>query len=130
MGRVDLYRFCSLVTALAFLFPLCLIAAPLHMGWLYLGYLGYGIMQAGSELGWNLSGPIFSGKQESSPYSSVNILMVGFRGCLAPALGTLSYYAFGAVPTLMIGALFCLSATIALGNRGALNLPAVRNSEY
>ena len=54
----------ALVTFLASLaFPLMLLAAHLHISWVYIAYLGYGIMQAGSELYWHLTGPIFSGGQ-------------------------------------------------------------------
>lgn len=49
----------------------------------------YGIAQAGSHLVWNLSGPIFSGKEASFQYSSVNILAIGVRGLIGPPLGGL-----------------------------------------
>jgi MFS family permease len=49
----------------------------------------YGIAQAGSHLIWHLSGPIFSGKETSFQYSSVNILAIGLRGMIGPLLGGL-----------------------------------------
>lgn len=54
-----------------------------------LAYGIYGIAQAGSHLVWNLSGPIFSGKEASFQYSSVNILAIGVRGIIGPPLGGL-----------------------------------------
>ena len=43
-------------------------------------------MQAGSELSWNMSGPLFSKQEESSSYTSVNIVTAGIRGlhCASP----------------------------------------------
>lgn len=88
LNQTDIYRFLAAVTAVAMLFPIGLFLAQTHLAWLYIAYILYGIMQAGSELGWNLSGPIFAKHEDSSPYSSVNILTVGLRGCLIPPLGS------------------------------------------
>lgn len=124
MNKVDIYRFSSLVTTMAFLFPLCLLAAQSHILWLYLAYVTYGIMQAGSELSWNLSGPLFSQEEDSSVFSSVNVLTVGLRGCIAPLLGTLLYYWTNSGVVLMAGGALCLSATACMlffsRKRGAL----------
>lgn len=54
-----------------------------------IAYALYGVSQAGSHLVWNLSGPIFSGKETSFQYSSVNILAIGLRGLIGPPLGGL-----------------------------------------
>src|SRR5690606_27390480 len=91
-SEVDIYRFSSGVTALCCVFPLLLLAAKLHLFWLYAAYIVYGVMQAGSELSWNMSGPVFSRHENSSLFSSVNVLTVGLRGCFAPALGTSLLY--------------------------------------
>ena len=111
MNKVDIYRFSSWVTILAFLFPVCLIAAKLHIAWIYIAYLFYGIMQAGSELSWNLSGPIFANHEDSSVYSSVNVVTVGLRGCVAPALGIYVAALTNPITALAMGGLFCLMAT-------------------
>ena len=70
-----------------FLFSLLL--AAFDPRFILVAYGVYGIAQAGSHLVWNLSGPIFSGKETSFQYSSVNILAIGVRGMIGPPLGGL-----------------------------------------
>ncbi len=114
MHRIDLFRFSSYVTFLAMLYPLCLIAATTHISWFYIAYLLYGVMQVGSELSWHLSGPIFSKNEDSSLFSSVNVVSVGLRGCVMPFLGWLLFTLFGPIPVLCLcGGLF-LTATLGL----------------
>ncbi|CCB90517.1 permease, major facilitator superfamily [Waddlia chondrophila 2032/99] len=112
MSKVDIYRFSSVVTLMAFLFPFCLLAAQMHLYWIYTAYIVYGVMQAGSELSWNLSGPIFSGDEDSSLYSSVNVVTVGLRGCIAPGLGSYLVTLMSSASVLLIGGGFCLLAFI------------------
>lgn len=111
MNRVNIYRFTSLVTVLACLFPFCILMSQFNIAWLYLGYLGYGIMQAGSQLSWNMSGPIFSQHEDSSVYTSVNVVTVGIRGCFAPAMGSMLCTLMGSSPVLFFGSALCLVAT-------------------
>jgi MFS family permease len=111
MNRVNIYRFTSMVTALACLFPFSVIMSQYNIAWLYLGYLGYGIMQAGSQLSWNLSGPIFSKNEDSSVFTSVNVVTVGIRGCFAPAMGSVLCSLMGSSPVMLFGACLCLIAT-------------------
>jgi hypothetical protein len=59
MKKVSIYRFSSSVTILAAIFPVILLAAKFNVSWIYIGYLIYGVMQAGSELSWHMSGPLF-----------------------------------------------------------------------
>lgn len=111
INKIDIYRFNGWVTFLAFLFPFCLMAAQLNLGWIYFGYLLYGIMQAGSEMSWHLSGPMFSKEEDSSVYSSVNVLCVGLRGCIFPVCGTLL---IGLVPVsfvMVVGSALCILST-------------------
>ncbi len=108
---VDIYRFSSWIAGLACLFPLCLILAKFHLFWLYLGYLGYGIMQAGSELNWNMSGPIFAKEEDSSTFSSINVIAVGLRGCFIPVLGSLFLSTSNSFIVMGIGSLLCLVST-------------------
>jgi len=114
MKRIDLFVFTSRVTFLTALFPLGLIAAQWHLSFLYLAYFLYGIMQAGSEMSWNLSGPIFSKTEESSTYSGINSATVGIRGCLAPPLGSWLCLYLSPLAVLLIGSFFSLLATIHL----------------
>jgi predicted MFS family arabinose efflux permease len=111
MNHLDIFVFSGTVTAIAALFPLGLMAAQWNLLWLYAAYLLYGFMQAGSELSWNLSGPIFSKQEDSSTYSGVNVVSIGLRGCLAPPLGSTLCNLANATIVLLIGGGFCLLAT-------------------
>ena len=115
MNKVNIYRFNSIVTLLAFIFPLCLLAAQTNLGWLYGGYLLYGVMQAGSEMSWHLSGPLFAKNEDSSVYSSINVLSVGLRGCFVPAIGSFLVYFFHASGVMLVGSMLCLTAAICMG---------------
>lgn len=106
--RKQLIFFSGIVSLTAAAFPFFMIGATWHLYFLYAAYTVYGMMQAGSELSWQLSGPSFSHHQESTPYSTVNILLVGIRGCLIPPLGGLLFFFTGSSTVLMIGALCCL----------------------
>lgn len=111
MSRIDIFLFSGAVTAIAALFPLGLMAAETHLVWLYVAYLLYGMMQAGSELSWNLSGPIFSQQEDSSTYTGVNVVSIGLRGCIAPPLGSFLCNLTNATTVLLMGGGFCLLAT-------------------
>jgi hypothetical protein len=110
MNKLDIFRFNSWVTALAALFPLFLIGALSNIAWLYAGYCLYGMMQAGSEMSWHLSGPLFAKDEESSVYSNINVLTVGLRGCFIPIIGTLLCYSCQAVSVMLVGSGLCLLA--------------------
>ncbi len=94
------------------LFPLVLLLSLLDMQWFYLAFVFYGIAQAGSHLLWNLSGTLFAQDEDSSQYSRVNILMVGLRGIVAPALGGLMCSYLGPVPMLVFGTLICAMGAV------------------
>jgi len=89
------------------LFPLTLLLGSLHLAWFYIAFVIYGIAQAGSHLLWNLSSTFFA-KGDSTPFSRTNILMVGIRGLIAPALGALLCAYFGPKIPLLFGSLTCL----------------------
>lgn len=129
LHRIDIYRMSGMVTLVACLFPLLLVAANLHIGWVYAAYIGYGVMQAGSELSWNMSGPIFSKDEDSSLYSSVNVVTVGLRGCVAPFVGTFLLFWTNPSIVLIFGGFMCFVATIVMASnsrtRGALVLERV-----
>lgn len=109
--RFDIFQFCSWVTILAGLFPLVLLLAKYNLIWLYLSYLGYGMMQAGSELSWHMSGPFFAEDKDSSIYSRTNVLTVGIRGCFAPLIAYLIYSASNSITVLLFSAILCFLAT-------------------
>jgi len=87
---------------------LFMILAQMNRGCFYLSFLFYGIAQAGSHLLWNLPGILFSENENSAPFSRLNILLLGLRGAVAPALGGLLCNAFGPVPMFVIGIILCL----------------------
>ncbi len=78
------------------------------LAFFYISNFVYGIAQAGSHLLWNLSGPIFSGPKESTQFTNVNVLMVGLRGAIVPATGSIICTLFGPAPTFLIGAGICV----------------------
>jgi Major Facilitator Superfamily len=111
INRIDIYKYSGIVTLFACLFPVLLYYAQYHIFLLYAAYTAYGIMQAGSELSWNLSGLIFAKKEDSIHYSNVNILAVGVRGAIVPALGSLICFFYDPLMTLVVGGLLSLAAT-------------------
>lgn len=125
--KVNLFRFGAIIAALAALFPFLLLAAQEHIIWLYLAYLMYGLMQSGNEMSWNLSGPIFARHEDSSPFSSVNVIAVGIRGMFIPSLGGLLLAEFGAPAVVVLSGVLCLLAAgrMALYARDAQDYNAV-----
>lgn len=103
LRNVNIYQFSSFVALLVSIFPFLLISAQWHLIWVFIAYLVYGVMQSGSELSWHLAGPMFAKGEDSSVYSSVNLVVVGLRGCVAPLLGSLLVAALSPVSVLLIG---------------------------
>lgn len=114
LQKVPIYRFTAVVTLVAMLFPLGMMLAKVQPLWIYLSYIGYGIMQAGSTLSWNLSGPIFAGSEDSSLFTAVNIVSIGIRGALLAAAGALLLTNLGAGATLFCSSALCAAATLYL----------------
>lgn len=114
MSKVNIFRFCSMVTLLACFYSLLLLGAKWHHYLIYFSYIVYGVMQAGSELGWRLSGPIFSQEEDSSLFSSANVLLVGLRGCVAPFIGSFLAYSVSPFLVMVLGFFLCIFATIQL----------------
>lgn len=110
INKMDIYQFSAWVTIAAAFFPIFLMPAHDHLFWLYTAYFSYGMMQAGSELSWHMSGPIFAKDEDSSIYSSVNVLTVGLRGCVAPFAGSLLCQLTNSYVVMFVGCLLCLMA--------------------
>jgi len=119
--KMDIFRFSRLVIFLIAIFPICLLASQFNLMWLYIAYFAYGMMQGGSEMSWNLSGPVFAKQEDSSKYSVVNVLAGGIRGCIFPLLGTLLYEFTNASSVLALGSILCLVATYELRPSKALS---------
>lgn len=111
LRSMDIFSFCALVTVLAGIFPLLLASSQLNIAMLYTAYCFYGAMQAGSELSWHMSGPIFAKESDSSVYTGINVITVGLRGCTAPFLGALLFSQTNSTTVMVTGALFCFLAT-------------------
>jgi predicted MFS family arabinose efflux permease len=112
LNKIPIFKFSAIVISLAAFFPLCLLLAENQLIWLYISYLIYGIMQAGSELSWHLSGPIFAKMEDSSSFSSANVAMVGLRGCIAPFLGSLLVSKYNPFYVLLLAAILGILAAI------------------
>ena len=107
MERANVMRVASGVFFAIGLFPLVLGCSVWGIGWYYLANFLYGIGQGGSHLVWNMSGPIFAGKEESSRYSGVNVAMAGLRGAVAPGLGGWMSGLLGPIQVLVMGGVMC-----------------------
>lgn len=105
--RVNVFRMASWVFLSIGLFTVLLSFSVWSVAWLYLAYFWYGVGQGGSHLVWNLSGPIFAGRDESSRYTGVNVVMAGLRGAVAPPLGGWLAVAFGPIAVLGMGGALC-----------------------
>ncbi len=107
MATTDLFRFSSVVVFLGGIFPLMLLGGQFHVAWIYAAYLLYGVLQAGSELSWHLSGPLFAKEEDSTQYSQINVLIVGLRGCVIPQIGSILCLLAASGSVLTVGALCC-----------------------
>jgi len=110
--KLNIFHFSGVVTVLAALFPFLMLGAQFHISLLYIAYGLYGIMQAGSDLSWHMSGPVFAQEKESTLFSGTNVLTVGIRGCLVPLIGTLLYALTNSSVVMLLGSLLCFFATI------------------
>lgn len=102
-SKMDIFYFSGLVTLVASLFPFLLLIAPLHLWVLYFAYALYGVMQAGSELSWHMSGIVFAKENESSAFSGTNVLTVGLRGCIVPAAGAIVLSMSNSIGVMALG---------------------------
>lgn len=112
MEKKNIFKLASSIFIAFALFPLIMSFSVASLGWFYLSYFCYGIAQGGSHLVWNLSGPIFSGNEESSRYTGVNVALAGLRGAVAPPLGGMLVVSLGPIAVLILGGAFCLSGGI------------------
>jgi MFS family permease len=114
MSFEGLFKLTAAANLLFALATLAWIGASNYSFLFFVAYFLYGIAQAGSHLSWNLSGPLFAGKEQSSLYSTVNILTVGLRGLIIPWLSIILCSTIGTIPVMWLGAAFCLSGFVYL----------------
>jgi hypothetical protein len=106
--RISIYLLNGWMNVFTLLFMICLLVSSLQIEWLFIGYLFYGTMQAGCELSWNLSGPIFSKKKESILFSSINLILVGLRGCVCPFIGQWLFHYSGSFAVFSFAIITCI----------------------
>ncbi|MDE3048227.1 MAG: hypothetical protein KGI83_07790, partial [Verrucomicrobiota bacterium] len=94
------------------LYLLCLCVSYFEVSFFYLAYVLYGLSQAGSHLLWNLSGPMFAKEADSAQYTRVNILMVGLRGSITPAIGGVLCHCCGPAFVILLSAGICLAGVL------------------
>lgn len=107
IDRIHIFKMASFVFLAIGLFTILLSFSVWSVAWLYIAYFWYGVGQGGSHLVWNMSGPIFSGKEESSSYTGVNVVMAGLRGAVAPPLGGWLAICLGPIQVLLMGGALC-----------------------
>ncbi len=108
LEKMSIFRLMAWILLGFALFPLILLFAEFYPPAIYLAFLIYGIAQSGSHLVWNLSGTIFSGDKDSSPFTTINVLMIGLRGAVGPVLGGVLCEQFGPAPILVLGSLLSI----------------------
>lgn len=109
LERTSIHRVASYVFLIVAVYPFFLILSKWNLIFLYLAFLCYGIGQGGSHLVWNLSGPHFAEKNESSiRYTGVGVVMAGIRGGIAPPLGGCLATLFGYIPVLGVATLLSI----------------------
>ncbi|MBX9743766.1 MAG: MFS transporter [Chlamydiales bacterium] len=118
--RVPVDQLASVVFLIVGLFPVCLALSLFSSWWLYGAYFLYGIGQGGSHLVWNMSGPVFSGGEDSSRYTGVNVVLAGIRGAVGPSLGGFLAVTCGPVAVLTIGSLCCFYSGLRLYRKSSI----------
>lgn len=108
--KIDLFRLSSFIALFATGFTGLLFLSTQNHLLLFAAYLIYGFMQSGSELVWNLSGPLFAGSEKSPSYSNVNVMAVGIRGAIVPSVGGLILAYFGAEAAIVASGILALIA--------------------
>ena len=117
LERVPISRLASFVFITVGLFPILMGASKLNLIWFFIAYFWYGVGQGGSHLIWNLSGPTFAGKEDSSRYTGVGVVLAGIRGGFGPPLGSQIATLFGPIAALGLGGLFCFCSGLFLIRR-------------
>jgi hypothetical protein len=112
----SLYRLQAYINIVCVLFIAALLLAHVEVNSIYIAYIFYGFMLSGCELSWNLSGPRFAKDKDSILHSSMNLALIGTRGCFLPLLGYLAFMQVGVTGIFILsGILFSVSALLALG---------------
>lgn len=114
MSKVNIFKLASAIFFAVGLFPIFLGLSVFSLFWLYFAYFWYGVGQGGSHLIWSMSGPIFAGKEESSRYTGVGVVLAGLRGGVGPSLGGWIAVAFGPLAVLFLSGIFSVYSGLSL----------------
>lgn len=110
--EASLFRLNGWTIVLTLIFFVSVIAARFSLWSLYFGYLLYGATQAGSDISWNISGPLFSKEENCISYSNANLFLVAFRGCLTPLCIQALFLPFGKTGVFAGAFIICLIGLI------------------
>ena len=108
INKVSLFRLNGYINLLSALFIVFLLCSGIYTGLLFPAFLIYGIMQAGCDLSWNISGPLFSKKKNSAGHSRLNLAFVGLRGCICPFIGKFIFLTSNATGVFLFAGILCL----------------------
>lgn len=112
VSQRSLYFINAGVNFFSSLFIAFLLASSLNINWVFIAYLMYGVMQAGCEISWNMSGPMFSQKKDSISYSNLNLALVGLRGLICPFMGQLIFINTNALFVFVCSGSLCLLSLV------------------
>lgn len=107
LQSVGIFWVAAFSSFVSVMFSLVLVFAGHRMFGVYFAYLLYGTLQAGSELSWHMSGPIFAKNRDSTPFSSLNLLCVGLRGLVVPFVGSFLCSKFPSEWVILLGGVLC-----------------------
>ncbi len=129
LSNVSLYQLNYYINILSTLFIALMLLSNFQSNLIYLSYIVYGAMQAGCELSWNMSGPLFAKKNECTFYAGLNLPSIGLRGILFPLLAqTLLAYSSSNTVFLFAGLVTLTSVFYAhnLARRSSKNYASFR----
>lgn len=124
--RISLYQFNSYIFLLSFFFFIFLSIAMTGYHWLIFAYFIYGMMAAGTELSWNISGPVFSQDQDSIPFSRLNLALSGIRGMICPLLAQQLFLSTDAFTVFAVASIL---AFIGMAYAVKLNFSSLKSEE-
>lgn len=112
MSKISMEKLSTIIFLLFAGFLLLIQGAHLGLVFLYIAYFTKGVAQSAIHMIWHLSGPYYSGGKNSALFSSINLVMVGFRGLFAPALGLNLAYFLGPSPVLWMAFGLCVCSGV------------------
>lgn len=91
VNKISLFSLNALINLFSCFFIIFLYLSNLSINSIFIAYLFYGIVHAGSEMSFNMSAPIFSKERETFLFSRLNLFFLGIRGCICPFIGQVVY---------------------------------------